>query len=266
MTRALELRDIRVAYEAAVVLDGVEVGVEPGEFLVIIGPNGAGKTTLLKVMAGLLRPATGRIEVLGLPLGNYAGTELARKVAVVSQQTRFDFPFTVAETVLMGRSPYLGLLGLEGPEDHAIARQAMTFTSVSHLAGRRLDRLSGGELQRTFIARALCQQPDILLLDEPTASLDPAHQLRVMDLLERLRQEHGTTVIMVSHDLNLAAMYGDRVLLMKGGRVLAAGRPDEVLTETRLQECYGCTLQVDAGLGGAPRISLVPEKFKTGAG
>jgi len=164
--------------------------------------------------------------------------------------------------VLMGRSPYLGILGMEHPEDMERARRAMDFTDVSSLAHRKLDQLSGGERQRVMIARAICQEPRIILLDEPTASLDLAHQVRVMDLMERLRDEKGVTILMVSHDINLAALYGNRLMLLKEGRVLSIGPPAEVLTFQTLESAYGCPLLVDKSpLGDFQRVTLVPQKF-----
>jgi iron complex transport system ATP-binding protein len=139
----------------------------------------------------------------------------------------------------------------------------MEFTDVAHLGHRRLSQLSGGELQRVVIARAICQQPNIILLDEPTTALDPAHQLKVMDLMERFRQNHGTTVIMVSHDLNLASLYGDKLLLLKDGRIVMSGPPEKVMEKKTLEESYGCRLLVDENpLGGVARITPVPDKFK----
>ena len=163
----------------------------------------------------------------------------------------------------MGRTPHLGILGMEGKKDYQLAEEAMRFTDVAHLAGRKLFQLSGGELQRVIIARAICQQPEIILLDEPTTALDPAHQLRIMDLMEKLRQQQGTTVIMVSHDLNLASMYGDRILLLKDGRVVVTGTPHEVLNRRLLEETYGCMMHVDENpLGGVARVTPVPDKYK----
>ncbi len=182
---------------------------------------------------------------------------------MVPQQAPTDFPFRVAETVLMGRSPHLRLWELEGEADHRLAAQAMEFTEVDHLARRRLDQLSGGERQRVFIARALCQQPRLLLLDEPTAALDPAHQVRILDLLERLRRLQGVTIVMISHNLNLAAMYGDRLLLLNQGRMSALGPPHKVLTFEILEKCYGCLMLVDENpLGRVPRVTPVPEKYQ----
>jgi iron complex transport system ATP-binding protein len=248
---AVAVRGLNLFYGQRRILREIELSVAVGEFLVLIGPNGTGKTSLLKAMAGLV-PAEGEIAILGHPLAEYSRRQLARELAVVPQLTTSDFPFTVAETVLMGRSPHLGLLELEGSEDSRLARQAMEFTEIAHLAGRRLDELSGGERQRVLIARAICQQPRIILLDEPTASLDPAHQVRILDLLEQLRRQQGMTVLMVSHDLNLAAMYGGRLALMSEGRITGVGTPAEVLTVERLEACYGCRMEVARAERGGP--------------
>ncbi len=227
----------------------------------IIGPNGAGKTTLLKVLANLIASDKGNIEILGKPLSSYSKRQLAQVTAMVPQQVTTDFPFTVAETVLMGRSPHIGLLAIEGKEDVDIANQAMEFTDVAHLADRKLDQVSGGERQRVIIARAICQQTKIILLDEPTAALDPSHQLKIMDLMERLRREQQITVIMVSHDLNLAGMYGQQLLLLKNGKIEKTGTPQEVLTQEQLTSSYNCSLFVDENpITQKPRVNLVPEK------
>lgn len=257
---AVKVRDLDLHYGREHILRKISLTVEQGEFVVIIGPNGTGKTSLLKALAGLVK-ATGAIEILGRPLPGYSRRQLAGFVAVVPQQVPIEFPFTVAETVLMGRSPHLGILEIEGREDHLIACRSMEFTGVGHLSGRRLDELSGGERQRVIIARAICQEPQLILLDEPTASLDPAHQVRVMDLMERLRREQGVTVVMVSHDLNLAAMYGDRLLLMGNGSIIASGPPAEVLTTGQLERTYGCRMVVEKGSGpGSVRAFPVPDK------
>ncbi len=241
------------------ILNGLSCTVRENDFFVIIGPNGAGKTTLLKVLCGLLPAASGTVSILGRPLGKYSRRKLAATVALVPQDMSLEFSFTVEETVLMGRAPHLGLLEQEQVKDYTIAREAMRFTQVDHLADRRLDQLSGGERQRVMIARAICQQPRIMLLDEPTAALDPAHQLIVMQLMQRLRKEENITVIMVSHDLNLAAMFGSLILLIKDGKDVVTGQPAEIMTPENLQQAYGCAMHIDNHpLTGTPRVSLVP--------
>jgi iron complex transport system ATP-binding protein len=257
----IDLRAVSLQYGPRQVVRRVSLQIEQGEFFVIIGPNGAGKTSLLKALSGLLPLHEGTIRIRQRPIDDYAKKELARSLALVPQQIDAGFPFTVAETVLMGRYPHLGLLAVESKRDLELSRQAMEFTEVMHLAGRRFGQLSGGERQRVIIARAICQQSQILLLDEPTASLDPAHQLRIMDLMERLRRREQITIVMVSHDLNLAAAYADRLLLLKDGLVEKIGSPRDVLTSEQLSQSYGCTLLVDDHPQlGTPRVNLVPEK------
>jgi iron complex transport system ATP-binding protein len=259
MSAVISLDQVTLRHEQRAVIDAVSCDVFDGEFFVIIGPNGAGKTTLLRAIAGLHPLASGTLQLHGRPLAGRSRRELARTLAMVPQQLGDEFPFSVAETVLMGRFPHLGLLAVEGKQDLDLAREAMAFTETLHLADRRLGRLSGGERQRVIIARAICQQPRLLLLDEPTASLDPAHQLRILDLMQRLRREQGVTVVMVSHDLNLASAYADRLLLLNEGRVAALGSPAEVLTTESLERSYGCALHVDKHpILGSPRVSLLP--------
>jgi iron complex transport system ATP-binding protein len=259
MNPALSLQNLNLAYGNRPVLTDVSFSVHEREFFIIIGPNGSGKTSLTRVISGAARPQKGEVQILGSPLRSYPGKTLARKVAVVPQIAPVDVPFTVAEVVLMGRAPHLGWLEMEERKDREIAERAMAFTNVEHLAGRKLDQLSAGERQRVLIARAICQQPRIIVLDEPTASLDLAHQIHIMDLLEQLRRDEGITVVMVSHDLNLAAMFADRLLLMKQGRVVSLGKPADVLNFETLEQAYGCVLLVDNNpIKGVPRITLVP--------
>jgi iron complex transport system ATP-binding protein len=260
---ALDLQNNSLSYDGHKVVDSVSFSAAAGEFFMILGPNGAGKSSLLKLIAGIESSRSGHIDILGRPKADYSARDLAKVVALVAQQAPMDFPFSVAETVLMGRSPHLGLLGIEGERDYELAAEAMSFTGVEQFADRRLDQLSGGERQRVMIARAICQEPRIILLDEPTTALDPAHQLKIMDLMERFRQEKKTTVIMVSHDLNLAALYSDRLLLMKNGRVVVIGTPAEVFVPEFIEKSYECELLIDENpVGRVPRVMPVPEKYR----
>lgn len=258
----IEIKNLVFSYEKSPVLKDLSFSVQKNSFFTIIGPNGSGKSTLLKVISGLLKPKTGQVNIFGIPIKHYSRKSLAKIMALVPQMVSVDFPFTVLDVVLMGRAPHLGVFGLEQAIDINIARQALEFTGVEFLAHRKMNQLSGGEQQRVFIARAICQEPKIILLDEPTASLDLAHQIRVMDLMEKLKIEKEITVVMVSHDVNLASMYGDNLLLLKAGKIVNIGPPNEVINFKTLEETYGCTLLVDESpLGKYPRITLVPKKY-----
>ncbi len=259
---AVRVSGLCAGYDQVNVLDSVSFSVSKGELLVLIGPNGSGKSTLLKAMSGILRPEAGEVEVLGRDIRSQSRREMARKVALVSQQGTVNTSYTVLETVLMGRYPHQGLLGMESRRDIQVARKAMHSTRIEHLQKRYLGQLSGGELQRVLIARALCQEPEIMLLDEPTSALDLAHQVRIMDLLEELHAEHELTVIMAAHDLNLASLYGQRILLLRKGQVAGLGPPRSVLTFENLEAVFGCVLLVDeSSLDQLPRITVIPGRY-----
>ena len=263
MSQILDIKNISLNFRNKSILSNISFEVSTGEFFVIIGPNGAGKTSLLKIVSGLQKAQQGSVTIKGKNITGYTRRNLSQILAIVPQHIEVGFPFTVADTVIMGRSPHLGILGMEGKNDFDIAEEAMEFTEVSHLADRKLFQLSGGELQRVIIARAICQQPEIILLDEPTTALDPSHQLKIMDLMERFRRQHNTTIIMVSHDLNLASMYGDRLMLLKEGRVIKTGDPKEVLNKSLLEESYGCRMMVDESpLGQVARVTPIPHKYQ----
>jgi iron complex transport system ATP-binding protein len=263
MSHILSADNVSLDFRDKSILSNVSLKVSAGEFFVIIGPNGAGKTSLLKILSGLQKTQDGSVVLKGENISNYTRRNISKILAIVPQHIEIGFPFTVKETVIMGRTPHLGILGMEGKNDFHIAEEAMEFTEVYHLADRKLFQLSGGELQRVIIARAICQQPEIILLDEPTTALDPAHQLKIMDLMERFRRQHNTTIIMVSHDLNLASMYGDRLLLLKEGRVVKTGDPKTVLNKSLLEESYGCQMMVDESpLGQAARVTPIPHKYQ----
>ena len=248
MTRELRLRiqltEARVGYDAGVVLDGVSVTVGDGEFVGVIGPNGCGKSTMLRAMSGILPPSTGRALVDGRDVRAYSAKELARKIAVVSQEASTPFGFTVEETVRMGRLPHERSLAPAVDRVNDIVQRAIEETDLSALAHRPITRLSGGERQRVALARALAQSPSILLLDEATAHLDLGHRTRLLDLVARRNVDDGLTVVAVMHDLNLAAQYCHRLVLLNDGRVRAAGKPKDVLTDDILGEAYAAPVMV----------------------
>ncbi len=262
MTNAIKARDVCFSYKSGTVLNGLTFDVNEGSFFIIIGPNGSGKTTLMNVLCGIAQPHKGEVSICGSPRRSYSRKSLARTVALVPQLTARDFPFTVQEVVLMGRSPHLGMFGLERSDDLRCARQAMEFAGVDSLARRTIDQLSGGELQLVSIARAVCQEPRLMLLDEPTASLDFAHQIRIMDLMEQLKNDRGITVVMVSHDVNLAGMYGDCVLMLNLGRIVTMGPPGQVLTPEKMERVYGRPVLIEKSpLGGSIRVTPIPGKY-----
>jgi iron complex transport system ATP-binding protein len=244
-------------------LDAVSFAVSSGEVLGIVGPNGSGKSSLLKLLAGILRPNHGKIQIAGLPISQLEPLVLARLVALVPQEFAQVFPFTVAETVLMGRFPHrreswwgMGI-GDESEHDLRQAHQAMVETDVVTLAGRLVSDLSGGERQRVMIARALAQEPSILLLDEPMTFLDINHQIEICALISRLQRERQLTVVLVSHDLNVASQSCDRVMMLKDGRIVQIGSPMETITPESLRAVYGCDVVVDAHpYSGRPRVTM----------
>lgn len=228
----------RTSVEAVKALREVSVRIDRGSFTGLIGPNGCGKTTLLKLLAAVLSPDAGSVSLDGRALATMSKRQVARRIAVVPQETHPAFEYTVLEMALMGRHPHLGAFQLEGPADLAIAREALTATGTSHLAERSYMSLSGGEKQRVVIASALTQSPEVLLLDEPTASLDLGYQLEIGLLLQRLNKERSATVVMATHDLNLAASLCDKLVMMRNGRVIASGNTTDVLTSAMVRQLY----------------------------
>ncbi|MBI2875513.1 MAG: heme ABC transporter ATP-binding protein [Candidatus Tectomicrobia bacterium] len=240
----IEVADLAFSYGPDPVLRGLNLRIEAGEFVGLLGPNGSGKSTLLKLLSGVLSPCEGRVRFKGRELASIRRKELARQVAVVPQESSIVFPFRVLEVVLMGRYAHLQGLALEGQRDLEAAQRAMALTDIEHLADRPITELSGGEKQRVILARALAQQPELLLLDEPTTFLDIRQQGTIYDLLRRLNQQEGLTLVAVLHDLNWAARYCRRLLLLKGGRVWCDGSPAAVLRPERIREVFQTEVEV----------------------
>lgn len=241
---ALTLSQVTAGYGSTAVLHDLSLELRHGEMLAIVGPNGAGKSTLLRVAGGSLLPYHGSIDLLQHPIASYHRRELARVVATVAQENQVAFRFTVLEIVLMGRAPHLGPFHLETHHDLAAARAAMERFELLPLAQRPIDELSGGERKRVFLARALAQRPRVMLLDEPTAFLDMRHIVEIFAQFRELCAQSGIAVAATMHDLNAAASYADRVLLLNHGRNIACGPPDEVLTTRNLEQVYGVKVQI----------------------
>ncbi|NLI69719.1 MAG: ABC transporter ATP-binding protein [Firmicutes bacterium] len=235
----LTVHDLTLQYGRHSILDRLEFDITRGQRVALLGANGAGKTTLLRCISKALKPSGGTIFLDNRDLKNLSPRDLARSMAVVPQETGIDFDFTVEETVLMGRLPYLKRFAPKENRERSIARQAMSMTGVSHLAKRSITTLSGGEKQRVIIARALCQEPQILLLDEPTANLDLGYQHGLLELIAELNRKQGITVVAAIHDLNLAARFFDRMLLLSGGKILACGKAEEVIAPGLIKTAYG---------------------------
>jgi len=238
----LSIQDISAAYDKKAVLEGVSFDVAEGEFVGLIGPNGSGKTTLLRVISGVLPAAGGAVLLRGSDLRGFERRRLAKTIAFLPQDLALEFSFTVRDVVLMGRFPHLPRFGRERREDVEIAERSMVLTGVEDLAERTVTELSGGERQRVFIAMCLAQQPELLILDEPTNHLDIGHQLSALDLIRKLNRENNVTVIAVFHDLNLAAEYCDKIVVLNGGRVDVLGTPDQVLSVDMIRRVYGVTV------------------------
>ena len=235
----IEIQEITLAYGERLVLREISLEVRAGEVVGIVGPNGCGKSTLIKGITRVLSLSSGHIFVDGEDITKLSTGELARLIAVVPQSPLLPEVFTAFELVLMGRTPHLGFLQYEGQKDVFIAMRSMELTDTQYLAERRVGELSGGEKQRLTIARALTQEPKVILLDEPTAHLDINYQVEILDLITELCAKQGLTALVALHDLNLAAQYCDRIIMLHNGRIHAEGSPREVITAQNVREVYG---------------------------
>ena len=255
MTSAVAAVGLSVRYGQRVALDDVSLALEAGTIVAIIGPNGAGKSTLLKALAGLAKPAAGAVRLLGRDLSGLARREVARVVAMVPAEARSVFDFSVEELVMMGRHAHLRLLGEPGADDVRAVDEALARTGTAGLRQRHFEELSSGERQGVILAQALAQEPRVLLLDEPTTHLDLGHAVAFLDLVKELAIERALAVALVSHDLNQAAEYADRVALLKGARLVREGSPAEVLDYRLIEEVYETVVVVKTNpISGRPHV------------
>ena len=256
---SLRARGLEFYYAARKVLDNISFTAEVGELIGLVGPNGSGKTTLLKILDGLLKPRVGSVYLDGRKLQDLRLDEIARTIAMVPQDSAANSEFTVFEIVMMGRTPHLKRFSLEGAEDEKKVKKWMELTETIHLAERKLTEISGGERQRVIIARALAQEPKVLLLDEPTANLDICYQLQIMNLIKNLTRRLNLIAICAIHDLNLAARYCDKLILLSEGKIVAIGKPIEVITAENLRKVF----KIDVKIAYDPEtdsINIIPIK------
>ena len=260
----LDLRGVSGRYRgaAADALDNVSLALRPGDFHAVLGPNGSGKTTLVRVALGVLPPRRGTAELLGRAVARWSRRELARVVGVVPQREENLFPQRVRETVMLGRYPHLSLWGAMGSDDRAAVARALDRCDVAQLADRSIWTLSGGEYQRVRLARALAQEPRLLVLDEPTTSLDVRHEMELFELVRALADEHRLAILLVTHHLNLAARFADRLLLLSGGRAVADGAPADVLTRETVETVFGWPVAVERF---QDRPQVIPLRARKGA-
>lgn len=239
------------------VIRGVDCQLHEGEILGILGPNGSGKTTLLHLLAGLFTAQSGEVRLRDRPLTDYNCREIAQQVSVVEQSHEIRLPFSVWDVVLMGRQAYQPFFGFDSPEDRRIAEQALIATNTLSLRDRTITELSGGEQRRVLIARALAQHTPIMIYDEPTSQLDIHYQLEICELLQQLRDTQGRSILVTLHDINLASLYCDRLLLLRDGEILYRGTPEEVITTDNLARVYGVHVSVGTdGATGRPYFRL----------
>lgn len=256
---SLQAQNVDYSYYDGLVLRDVSLALQRGELAGLLGPNGSGKTTLLKLLSGVLRPRQGRVLLGGEDVRQLKRRQVARRVGVVPQELEMPFGFTAQEMVMLGRTPHVRPLVGATERDRQVVAEMMRMTGTEDLATRLFGELSGGEHQRIIVAMALAQEPEILLLDEPVVHLDISHQIEILELIKRLNRQRGLTVLATMHDLNLAALYFDRLILLNEGQVVVQGAPSEVLQEERIRQVFGATVHIqEHPTRPTPQVILLP--------
>ncbi len=262
MSTLLAAENISFSYSGTPTLKDIDFALARGALRALLGPNGSGKTTLLKILTGILPPARGAVKYQGAVLKTMTRREIAQCIALVPQELNLQFGFTVRQMVMLGRTPHASALGGPSKRDRAIVQDVMEMTEIGAMQDRVITELSGGEQQRVVIAMALAQEPQVLLLDEPTVHLDINHQIEILDLVRKLNRERGLTVLATMHDLNLAALYFDDLVLLERGRIVAQGAPPEVLNAERIREVFNAKvlIQTHPARADAPQVFLLPNE------
>jgi len=260
----LQIQGVDFSYFDGLVLHDINLSLGAGEMVGLLGPNGSGKTTLLKLASGVLKPKQGEVRLGGSSLSQLSRKSIARRVAVVPQQFHIPFAFTTSEVVTLGRIPFIKALTGERAADKQAVAAAMELVGIAELMERRFDEMSGGERQKVTLAMALAQQPKLLLLDEPTVHLDISHQVETLELVRSLNVGQGLTVIAAMHDLNMASLYFDRLILLKEGRIATEGTPAQVLTEDTIREVFSASVRVESHPAtGVPHVVVMPKGSTT---
>lgn len=241
----LNIKDIEFGYNKKAIIEDISFNIKKGEFISIIGPNGSGKTTLLKTLNNIYRPRKGSIYLYGKDINSYKKRDIAKMISLVPQESNIEYEFTVKDIVSMGRYPYKGRFEKENIEDKEIIQNALDLTNTFDIKDRLITEISGGEKQRVMIAKALSQDSSIILLDEPTSSLDINNQIEVLNLLRDLNETKKTTVIIILHDINLAGRYSDTIIFLNNGKIISKGTPEEVITEENIKKAYDMDIYLE---------------------
>jgi len=256
MKRAIEAHNINVSYNGNSILKNLSISIDEGEFISILGPNGAGKTTLIKALTGVMKEITGEVLIFGKPLHTYKRREFARYVSFLPQNPPTSLPFLVRDIIMMGRFPYLKRFEMEKPHDSEIAHNAMKLMGIEHFAQRHLMELSGGEVKRVFIAQAIAQESNILFLDEPTANLDINYQVEIFKMLKTFNQEMKKTIVLITHDINHAARFAQKIVLLKEGTIVKTGKAKEVINTETIRSVFNTNVFVEYDRNHRPYILL----------
>ncbi len=241
----LNVEALEFKYDEKIIIDNLSFNIKKGEFVSIIGPNGSGKSTLLKMLNNLYSPLKGSISINKINIKDFKKKNLAKIMALVFQENKIDYEFTVEDIVLMGRYPHKGRFEKENKNDYNIVRESLEMTNTIYLRDEIITELSGGERQMVLIAKALAQEPEIILLDEPTSHLDINHQIEILNLLKKMNKEKGTTIILVMHDINLAIRYSDEIIILKDGKILDKGEPEIVITKKNMESTYNIKVAIE---------------------
>jgi len=256
MKEVYKVNNIKFSYNGTPIINNISLDIMEGEFLSLLGPNGAGKTTLIKILTGVIKDIEGDVYLYSRPIHHYRRREFASLVSFLPQNPEINLPFQVKDVVMMGRFPYIKRFEMERPRDTEVVGYAMKLLNIDHLAKRHLVELSGGEVKRVFIAQAIAQESKILFLDEPTANLDINYQIEIFRILKDFNTRLNKTIILITHDINHAARFAKRIVLLRDGSVIKSGEPDRIITEDNLKFVFNSELKIEYDKKSKPYILI----------